>query len=345
MKKDIRLSKKCRQNLMKKPNVVGVGRGFRQKGGQATEDQSIVVLVSKKIPRDDLSANAIVPQSLKGQLVDVIEIGEIRLLDEDEETELSVGERRKRHRPAIGGVSIGHYRITAGTLGAVVKEKGSGRRLILSNNHVLANSSSGSDGRAAPGDAVLQPGNYDGGVKERDTLAFLELFVPLQRTFQRSQCATAGSWEKAANKVLSLFAPHYRVHLQRANSKGNLVDAAVAAPLHDADISEGILGLGKINGSAEVSVGEKIRFSGRTSGVKTGRVIAEDVSLFINMGPGEQVYFVDQLITTAVSRPGDSGSLLLDEQNRAVGLLFAGSDKVSVCNRIGNVCRMLEIEF
>lgn len=350
MKKKVRLSKKCRRELLKKPNVVGVGRGYRHKSGLTTEDQAIVVLVSKKIPKDELSGEAMVPRSLRGQMVDVIEIGEIRLLEEEEESQpadnpAGAENRLRRYRPAPGGVSIGHYRITAGTLGAVVKEKGSGRRLVLSNNHVLANSSSGDDGRAAAGDAVLQPGVYDGGKMDRDVLAALERFVPMQRTFQRSQCATAGMWESVVNKVLSLFAPQYRINLQRANSKGNLVDAAVAVPKNDADLSEEILGLGRVIGTADVSVGQPIRFSGRTSGLVKGKVIAEDVSLFITMGPGEQVYYVEQLITTAVSRSGDSGSLLIDELNQAVGLLFAGSDKVSVCNRIDHVCRLLDIEF
>ena len=349
MKKKITLSKKCRQDLMKKTNVVGVGRGYRHKGGEATNDQAIVVLVSKKVPKDRLPGDALVPRSLRGQAVDVIEIGEIRLLEEDEEVQpeipASAESRLRRYRPAPGGVSIGHYKITAGTLGAVVKEKGSGRRLILSNNHVLANSSSGHDVWAKVGDAVLQPGVYDGGKKDRDVIAHLERFIPLQRTFQRSQCATAGMWESAANKMLSIIAPQYRINLQRANNKGNLVDAAVAVPQNEADLSEEILGLSRVRGSADVSVGQPIRFSGRTSGLVKGKVIAEDVSLFITMGPGEQVYFIEQLITTAVSRPGDSGSLLLNEQNQAVGLLFAGSDKVSVCNRIDHVCRFLNVEF
>jgi hypothetical protein len=351
MKKKVRLSKKCRQDLMKKPNVVGVGRGFRHKSGQTTDDPAIVVLVTKKIPKEELPGEALVPRSLKGQRVDVIEIGEIRLLDEDEayhpagNSDHNTENRRKRYRPAPGGVSIGHYRITAGTLGSVVKEVGSGRRLILSNNHVLANSSSGKDGRAAAGDAVLQPGAYDGGTVDRDLIASLERFVPMQRTFQRSHCAAAGMWERAANKVLSLFAPQYRVHLQRSNSKGNLVDAAVAVAQDDADLSGEILGLGRVTGTADVSAGQSIRFSGRTSGLVQGMVIAEDVSLNIAMGPEEQVYFVEQLITTAVSRPGDSGSLLVNEQSQAVGLLFAGSEKVSVCNRIDHVCRLLGIEF
>lgn len=42
---------------------------------------------------------------------------------------------------------------------------------------------------------------------------------------------------------------------------------------------------------------------------------------------------------------GDSGSLVVDEQNRAVGLLFAAQDGLAVINRIEHVVRLLNIEF
>ena len=74
-------------------------------------------------------------------------------------------------------------------------------------------------------------------------------------------------------------------------------------------------------------------------------MIATDVSLFVGINSGEEVFFVDQIITSAVSRPGDSGSLVMDRDNRAVGLLFAGSERVSVCNRIEHVIRLLDIEI
>lgn len=55
---------------------------------------------------------------------------------------------RFRIRKAPGGVSVGHYKITAGTLGCLATR---GRRLlILSNNHVLANSNN-----ARTGDPIL----------------------------------------------------------------------------------------------------------------------------------------------------------------------------------------------
>jgi len=41
---------------------------------------------------------------------------------------------------------------------------------------------------------------------------------------------------------------------------------------------------------------------------------------------------------------GDSGSLVLIDDNVAVGLLFAGSNRIAVCNQIENVRSLLGVE-
>jgi hypothetical protein len=46
---------------------------------------------------------------------------------------------RTRLRPLLPGATVGHYKITAGTIGAFATQKKTGRTVILSNNHVLAN--------------------------------------------------------------------------------------------------------------------------------------------------------------------------------------------------------------
>lgn len=346
MKIDIKIGKKHRRNLLKIQNVVGVGIGYREKKGQRTGEKAIIVFVTNKVALQQLAETEIVPRFMQGQRVDVIEIGEVRFLGISAPLiePPSGGDRLARWRPAPGGISIGHYRVTAGTLGCAVKDLATGERFILSNNHVLANSSSGKDGRASAGDPVLQPGSYDGGKPEKDIIARLERFIPLRTTLQPPNCATARFWESLANKILTVLRPCYRVYLQRANEEGNLVDVAMARPLREEDLSSEIMALGLINGTAEAYPGDEVVFSGRTSGVVRGSVIARDVSLFITMEPGKELYFIDQLVTSAVSRPGDSGSLLLDKQNRAVGLLFAGSETVSVCNRLQNVSRLLGVE-
>jgi hypothetical protein len=58
---------------------------------------------------------------------------------------------RQRIRPLLIGSSVGHVRVTAGTIGAFVQR--GGKTFILSNNHVLAD-----ENRGTNGDAVVQPG-------------------------------------------------------------------------------------------------------------------------------------------------------------------------------------------
>jgi hypothetical protein len=60
--------------------------------------------------------------------------------------------QQKRSRPLKIGVSVGHFKITAGTLGCFVRgldPKDDTAVMILSNNHVLAN-----ENRARKGDAI-----------------------------------------------------------------------------------------------------------------------------------------------------------------------------------------------
>ncbi len=348
MKQVIKAKRKHCRALFRKKNVVGVGVGYREKEGRPTRETAMVVFVQKKMPRQSLHEVDLVPRSLGGAAVDVVEIGEVRLLHENngdpDRTRRHEVDRLKRYRPAPGGVSAGHYRVTAGTLGTAVRDRQTGALLALSNNHVFANASAGEDGRAALGDPILQPGFFDGGRVPGDVIGHLERFIPMQRTFQRSSCVTAAFWEKAANRILSVFRPQYRVDFSRAFTGGNLADAALARPVRDEDLDPEILGIGPLFGPGEVKLGTAVRFSGRSSGLQRGRILAGEVSLYVQISPQEEVFFVDQIVISAISRPGDSGSVLVDDKNRAVGLLFAGSEKASICNRMENVCNLLDVK-
>jgi len=64
--------------LLRKPNVVAVGIGYRTRGGQRADDVCIVVSVTRKIPPDQLKPQEVVPASVEGVAVDVVETGVIR---------------------------------------------------------------------------------------------------------------------------------------------------------------------------------------------------------------------------------------------------------------------------
>lgn len=319
--------------LMELPNVVGVGKGTKQVGGQCTGKPTVTVLVTKKLPKAKLSSGDIVPKSIDMADTDVIEVGEVIALA-----------RLDRYRPAVPGSSLGHYKITAGTFGAVVYDVKTGEPLILSNNHVLANSSNGRDGRCSVGDPILQPGKYDNGT-DRDVIARLHRFVPISMEVASPDCPVAASFERTLNKVIRRFRKNYTLKVYATGSQGNLVDAALAKPVSPDIISDAIIDLGVPQGIAEANVGDRVAKSGRTSGTNYGEVRVVEATIKISMGDAGDAVFVDQCVTTHMAQPGDSGSVVLNDKRQVVGLLSAGSDTVSIFGRIQNVCSALGVTF
>jgi hypothetical protein len=76
----LEVKRRHEQELLRKANVVAVGVGYRTKGGQRTQEVTIVVSVSKKVPASELKPADRIPASLEGVPVDVVETGEIRAL-------------------------------------------------------------------------------------------------------------------------------------------------------------------------------------------------------------------------------------------------------------------------
>ncbi|KKM09336.1 hypothetical protein SY88_19310 [Clostridiales bacterium PH28_bin88] len=318
--------------LMQLPNVVGVGKGRKMVRGEETEDLAVVVLVEKKMPEKELLRGQRIPKTLGQVPTDVIEIGEVRLLN-----------RKSFQRPAHPGVSIGHYKVTAGTFGAVVRDRRSGMPLILSNNHVLANATDGRDGRAKLGDPILQPGSHDGGSMEQ-VIGYLERFIPLWKEYTTTECKAARAAERLGNRALQLIRPNYRLNLEKRFIGENPVDAAVARPINPEAISPEIIGIGLVKGVTEVKPGMAVQKSGRTTGLNSATVRTVQTTLKVSVTDNDDAIFTDQFVTTVMSQGGDSGSLVLDNQNNAVGLLFAGSSSSTICNRIQNVMELLQID-
>jgi hypothetical protein len=240
-----------------------------------------------------------------------------------------------RVRPLRIGASVGHFAITAGTIGAFVHrnpgtllEDGTPappadthtQPLILSNNHVLAN-----ENAAQVGDAIFQPGRYDGGTDD-DKVATLETFVTLDAT------------------------------------QTNFVDAALARV--DDEIACDLTTLeggSRLTGVLDLveSGLENVRKTGRTTGLTEGRVTAFDLDNLVVTYETGNLRFDDQLeiestTRTPFSRGGDSGSLIVSASvdmpdAKGVALLFAGSDQggrlglgLTYANPIGTVLSALD---
>jgi len=220
-------------------------------------------------------------------------------------------EMKERMRPLRAGYSIGHHEITAGTLGTFVKTKKG--IMILSNNHVLAKSN-----MAKLGDAILQPGAYDGGVLANDSVGNLVAFKKIVET-------------------------------------GNVMDAAIASidkKFMPTDFT--LPGIGKIkkgNVQPVDILGEKVKKVGRTTGLKIGKVSAINLrGVKVSYHHGTVCSFDNQIEVvmedgSGFSAGGDSGSFVVSGDNQPVGLLFAGSDTHTIISPIEAILKEFGAEI
>ena len=313
--------------LLRKKNVVGCGVGYKEIGGERSDDLAVVVSVVEKEPKERLPPHDLVPERLDRVPTDVRQTGRFRALQGP----------TGRWRPAPGGVSCGHIDITTGTLGCLVQREG--RVYILSNNHVLANSNQG-----AQGDPILQPGPHDGGTLE-DRIASLETFVEITFGTANPTCPVATSLATLCSMLAKVVGSHHRFSAFQEEAEANLVDAAIARPLSDDVVERQILGIGEPQGVAEGTLGLLVRKSGRTTGLTSDEIQQVDATVKVQYAMGRVATFTDQLVAGAMSAGGDSGSAVLDESNRVIGLLFAGSESTTVFNRIQNVLEALNLQI
>lgn len=303
--------------LLDKQNVNGVAIGKKVVHGEETDETAVKVYVETKLDRALLSDDDRVPDQIDGMPLDVVEAGAIQIIQVGGTSEIpqSVGPQalRGRVRPAFGGLSVAHFRVTAGTIatGAYDANAFPGippRYYILSNNHVLANSNA-----ASIGDPVTQPGPVDGGTVPADVIGRLARFVNIQ------------------------------FH-QGNNRPCNFVDAAIAeVPFEDIDRS--IYWIGHVRRLGAAAVGMIVQKTGRTTNYTTGRVTDVNATVDVNFGGGRVARFCRQIITTNMSAGGDSGSLVVDLDENAVGLLFAGSAQIMIANPIALVVAALGIRI
>jgi hypothetical protein len=331
--------------IYKNPHVWSIGDGVRTTQGKFTSEKCAVVGVSKKLPKSVIAAEHVLPRE-----VDVVETGIIRALDLPKAQDVYTD----RYRPAPGGVSVGHEKISAGTLGCWVNYNG--RKVMLSNNHVLANSND-----AKIGDRILQPGPHDGGVWPRDHIAHLTKFEPIHFLGEDTECPFSKAVAFSLNKAWSLFRRKTQFQAVVPHADSNLVDAAIAEPLGADLIEDWIVEIGRITGVIDnPPVGMPVEKCGRTTGFTTGEILQTDVVVQVSYGGAKIAVFQDQLMAGDMSAGGDSGSLVvsvlrrktlhrdLGEQtsdNMAVGLLFAGSDTTTIFTPIRHVQDIMGISF
>lgn len=135
----------------RRENFTGADYGPRWKDGKPTGEVVVRVHVRRKLPASALERDEMLPKTINGIQLDVIE-GDYRT--NDYEAGLSRGHRMTLPF-LIGGSSCGRPFEGTGTLGMMVQDRDTKWPGILSNWHVLAGA------RARLGDVIQHPGAAD----------------------------------------------------------------------------------------------------------------------------------------------------------------------------------------
>ena len=200
------------------------------------------------------------------------------------------GVPREKYRPVQPGVSAASGEASAGTICCVVRDKSASNKLYFLSTEHVFS--------GQPGTAVVQPSPLDGGSAPADVVAHL----------------------------VKALTPKINVE--------NRVAGAIATIANRTLVNPNCFAVGAFTGVADVSPDDEVTLVGRTSGVAKGRVVAVDSVTSIWTGEGSVTF--SGLITCqgtaggSFSEGGDSGAPVVNARNELVGMLYAGSENVSI---------------
>jgi len=266
--------------LDKYPNVVGYSNVLQKKirGGRVTDIDSIRIYVTEKIPEEKLARDEVIPKVVDGIPTDVVAIGRLRKK-----------QYKGRYRPSPTGVSTSRADERAsGTIGWWLVDE-DGYLYLLSNNHVWAKENLG-----VRGDKIVQPGVLDGGDPEKDVIAELYDFIPID---------FSGATE-------------------------NYVDVAIATPIDMSQLYVSIMEIGGVAGKRDANLNEDVCKVGRSTGKTCGTVTDTSATVIVDYDTGS-ARFTDVFLVQSSSKiveAGDSGSPVVSSDGKFLGLLFAGND-------------------
>lgn len=236
-------------------------------------------------------------------------------------TALSAPWHQSKISPLWPGSSAAHHRVGLGTLGCFVTRRSDPtlKPHILSNNHVLARERP--DNLPRSNDVIFHPAKMDVlAPATADTIAQLTHWVPLQ-------------------------------------AADNEVDAAIAELQMNVAIQPEVLdGLGKLTGvrpaDEDLEEGEPVHKIGRSTGLTTGIIKAQrlepvSVEFEIQSRSFRKVLEIEPSGSEPFCDRGDSGSLIVDDQHRAIGLLFGKAEQAETAyaNPIHLILEALQIDL
>jgi hypothetical protein len=273
-------------------NIVGVGYGVKISGDTVVDDLALRVYVRSKLPKSQIPNDEQVPQEINGKLTDIIPVYDLSALA----------------RPVECGSSVGHFNITAGTLGCLVKKTADDQEIfILSNNHVLADSN-----QANRGDDIIEPGQLDGGSVPIAQLTDFEIIsLDDKPNFIDAAIAKVINKTDVKSSILTI---------------GNIQQSPMTSALYQSVRKHGRTTGHTVGIIMDIAADVKVRFGSKIANFEDQLAIQGINGLF--------------------SQGGDSGSLIVDAMTRRpVGLLFAGGGNQTFACPIDKVLSRFDIDI
>jgi hypothetical protein len=327
--------------LLAIPGVFHVSVGLKEKEGQFTEQLCVRVYVREKRSRAEVAGDEQIPREIEGVPTDVNVVpGQVSFQD------------NTRYRPIQGGIMVtnrivginaaGNGRqIPRGTLGCLAIDKSDNAPVMLSNWHVLYGN------QAADGDPVFQPAPTT-----LPQLTALQLpFHPTDDTDKIGKLRRGVITNKVDGAIAS-------------------VDVSSCCHCCGVRYTNDIAGLSSgghptggntIIGDVAATGGLAVYKRGQKTLRTEGRIVDPNYPPFPLTRAGTTYNFTGQIAIQNVtpanqfSDEGDSGSALITDDNKIVGLIFAVGHGVPVlgvtqpwvsfANHIGDVLTALNISI
>jgi len=322
----------AKSSLLKIPNVVAVGIGFKETGKAFTEEISYRVYVEVKKERALLGPKEIIPPEINGIRTDVLSP-----LIVTNDSDVCGNERRAldKHRPLKAGIAISTDSTSYGTLGWF-GTLGDGTVVLLTNKHVLYDETNTTDNRKLK---TAQP----------------QLGDP-----STCCCCTCGSDNVIGESIIGIrdITPASNTSVDCAIAKINPdIASNIVLRISNNSTTEVL----RVDGKAAAVVGDKVKKIGARSGFTKGTVIhIGDIAVAVPNDSGGtaialrqgQVLIIPDTAETyqvkegeskfAFSNSGDSGAVILNESNKIIALNWGGDRTtnnvaITVANNIQNV--------
>jgi hypothetical protein len=258
------------------------------------------------------AGTATLPASYRGVPVSLIEMPVAGFLSDVDLSSIAMRDQypkgiREYQEVIVGGISGANANLTgqSGTIGYFCTRKsGLPHRKeihLLSNSHVFADLRKA---KVDDGDLIMQP----------------------------------SPGEPASNRPIGALVSFSALKFDGDVTEPNYIDAAIAKLWGPHRHKPVIPLIGAVKGYVEkkdIEIGEAARKFGRTTGYTEGRIFSVALDIWVGYDrTGQSAFFQNQLLIvpalptfTKFVAKGDSGSLLVDAEQHAIGLIFAGSSE------------------